>query len=86
MSFLFDSIGPLDVGAYFLLRKSSNAFATCSASVAIAFAVGACPLPGARRVYTSHLSPSGSGGIGRGGAVFGDDTPQSTKIARLTAI
>ena len=41
MSFLLDSIGPLDVGAYFLLRKSSNAFATSSANVAMAFAVGA---------------------------------------------
>ena len=86
MSFLLDSIGPFDVGAYFLLASRASAFLTSSLSVAIARAVGAWPFSGWRSVWTSHRGLSTSGGIGLGGAVFGVETPHAVVTASPEAI
>ena len=86
MSFLFDSIGPFDVGAYFRLDSRASAFLTSSALVAIARAVGAWPFAGWRSVCTSHLGLPTSGGIGLGGAVFGVEIPHAEVTASPAAI
>ena len=85
MSFLFDSTGPFDVGAYFLLARSANAFSTSFLSVAIARAVGAWPFSGGSKVWTSHRGPSTSSGMGRDGAVFGVEVPQTVDTANRAA-